>query len=616
MEPDIRRLHSCPPPPLDDDGGDDDEDDGDVGLEEVGFGGFSVVVSCSPLSSPRSTEPITKPAPPQPSYSFNHPVEQSQPVSIVTSGAHRGQLDVIGQSCITSLHLGNGYSKQEHDCSSSLEGASSPKEETGFADFTVFTDQAAHPWCCGFSPIGSTEQWGGKAEGVNVSKKVCDPGQDSEPGSHCALKGKGDVYTTFRHCEEREPSQDHHQPQGAAAAFDFQPAESHLWEEGKPVDYWKESGHCLDEPEDYREPREEIFSNVLQAFSMYDTASEDLGSFGDDFSFEGVSAEPNVSSLTSHEDQTDWDRTDDEDEELGNYQFSDSVNNSLEDVRQSEARNALHLCKQSTTQETPAASSLCGLHFRSVANPECQQDQAHADVRVDNSGSLPASDSFADFCSAPTQEDGHGSWVEFKEQRSQQDSENCTRLVEKRADEDSEEEQAGQCGSVRRNSCQVGETSAVGAKVNLSVLIFNIYFVLTRPHCCTVFSSYFWTFSQSQWSQLPIMRSCSALMLCFTPSTFLRGRRRQKQNRAVVNGKDNTSKRSTKDFCHLKCYLTFLTIVKDAERPVVATAGHSQCDRPPVSVEGLPYEQDSAQLPWSGLKEYCELDYCVIFIIM
>ncbi|XP_053731072.1 aftiphilin isoform X1 [Synchiropus splendidus] len=42
------------------------------------------------------------------------------------------------------------------------------QEETGFADFTVLTEEASHSWCCGFSPVA--EQWSnetGKAHRLN-----------------------------------------------------------------------------------------------------------------------------------------------------------------------------------------------------------------------------------------------------------------------------------------------------------------------------------------------------------------------------------------------------------------------------------------------------------------
>ncbi|KAE8281060.1 Aftiphilin [Larimichthys crocea] len=150
MEPDIMPLHPSTPPPLDDDGDGETESDED---EFGDFGGFSLGVSCSPLSFADSTDSSSslrqpsstiKPATHQPNSSFNHPVKQSQPTSSVNSG-----------------------------------------EETGFADFTVFTEQAAHPWCCGFTPLDSTEQWDGKAAGTNSSNRLGDVEQevimDSEP---------------------------------------------------------------------------------------------------------------------------------------------------------------------------------------------------------------------------------------------------------------------------------------------------------------------------------------------------------------------------------------------------------------------------------------------------
>ncbi|XP_026212197.1 aftiphilin isoform X2 [Anabas testudineus] len=496
MEPDIIPLHSSSPPPLDDDN-DEDDDDGEVGSheDEFGdFGGFSAVVSCSPLSFANSAEPPSslrqpspKPATYQPYYSFNQPVEQLQPASSVQS-----QTDVEGQGCNAgpSLHLANGYAEREHTSATyytaSVEGVCSPKEETGFADFTVFTDQAAHPWCCGLSPVDSAEQWDGRVEGINLTDKICDPGQEiimnSEPRSHCAHKTKVNVCTKVKHCENidpalEEPSQDHHQPQDAAAALDFS------------FYNWRESGRSLAcnsletpeaqkdvESEEYREDREKSISNVPQTFSVYESPSEDPGSFCEDFSFEGVSAdlEPNVSSLTSQEDQTDLDKTDDEGEDQGNYRDSDSfVNDSIANLRQSEAEKGFHHCNQSATQETPATSNVCGVQSPSgkyteneISNFnhssfEHQRDQEHvqrADVRVQ---SLPPSDSFADFCSAPLQEDGDGAWAKFNDQKPQEESKTWTQFREQVSSlhidgdtEEEEEDRAGQYGLLRRNSCQ------------------------------------------------------------------------------------------------------------------------------------------------------------------
>lgn len=480
MEPDIMPFHSSSPPPLDDDG------DGEAGSEEDEFGDFSVGVSCSPPgftdptdspSSLRQTSPATKPATHQPNCSFNHPVEQSQPTSTVDSS--RGHMYDGDQDCDAEsrVHLTNGYSDRDHDSgthTASAVGVCSPREETGFADFTVFTEQAAHPWCCGFSPMSGREQWDGRGDGT-----ICDPGQeavimDSEPRSHCACKAKENVCTKGKHCERRDAasvqtSQEYHHPQAAAAALDFPPEEPHSGEEelGKPGDSHRgrfNSLHTTEVQEDEEsdgEDQEKSISAVPQTFSMYESASEDMASFCDDLSFECPSAdlEPNVSSLVSQGDQTDWDQTDDdEEEELGNDE------------------KGFHYSDQSATQETSATSkhSQPGTHTEDTFTDfkdcrfEHHRDQGYvqtADAAVQSLGNLPPSDSFADFCSAPTQADGEGSWVEFRDQRAQEEGKTWTQFREPvsslQTDGDTEEEQdrAGRCGVSRRNSCQVGDIS-------------------------------------------------------------------------------------------------------------------------------------------------------------
>ncbi|XP_032397009.1 aftiphilin isoform X1 [Etheostoma spectabile] len=509
MEPDIIPLHPSSPPPLDDDG------DGETGSEEDefgDFGGFSVEVSCSPLDltdptdspcSPRQPSTTTKPATHQPNFSFKYPVEQSQPMSTVDSGS---DINMEGQDCNAEscVHLTNGYSKRDHNSGTNIAsavGACSPMEETGFADFTVFTEQAAHPWCCGFSPIGSKEQWDSRGDGTNSSnslgEQICYPGQevvmDSEPRSQCECKAKENVCTKVKHCEKRDaalvqPSQDHHQPQEAAAAgLDLPPGELNYGEEGlgEPGDRQTEERHSfnsLQTPEvqedgvsdEDGEDRGKSTSTVPQTFSVYESASEDLASFCDDLSFEGPSEdlEPNVSSLVSPKDQTDWDQTDDdEEEELGNHRHSGCFfNSSMANLRQSKAEKGFHYCNPSATQETSATSnqSQPGTHTEDEDFEDCSfehhRDHGHvqtADAVVQSLGHLPPSDSFADFCSAPTLEDGEKSWAEFKDQRAQEEGKTWTQFREPvsslQTDGDTVEEQdrAGQYGVSRRNSCQV-----------------------------------------------------------------------------------------------------------------------------------------------------------------
>ncbi|XP_070697403.1 aftiphilin [Pempheris klunzingeri] len=505
MEPDVIPLHSSSPPPLDDDG------DGETGSEEDefgDFGGFAVGMSCSPTGFANSTDsppslrypsPTTKPATHQPKCSFNHPVEESQTTSAVNSESSRGQIYVEGQDCNAESHVHfiNGYSERDANSrtpTASAVGACPPREETGFADFTVFTEQAAHPWCCGFTPLDSTEQWDDRVNGTNSSnglgERISDPGQevimDSEPRSHCAYKAKENL-CTIEHCEKRDaalvqPSQDHHRPQEAPAALDFPSEEEEEKEFGKPGDSQKErrlSCNSLQntemqedgEAEEDREDREESISTLPQTLSVYESVSEDLASQCDDLSFEGPSAdlEPNVSSLASQDDKADWDQTDDEDEEVGRHMHSDSfVNTSTANLRQSKAEKGFHYCDQSATQETSATSnqSQSGTHTEDTfadfrdCHFEPRSGQGHT-ADAGSSGNLPPSDSFADFCSAPTREDGEESWAEFKDQRAQEEGRAWTQFREQvsslQTDGSTEEEQdrAGQHGVSRRYSCQV-----------------------------------------------------------------------------------------------------------------------------------------------------------------
>ncbi|XP_077350972.1 uncharacterized protein LOC144000985 [Festucalex cinctus] len=165
-----------------------------------------------------------------------------------------------------------------------------PEEEVGFADFAVFAEQAAHPWCCGFT--GATTPSNGLREARDVV-------MDSEPRS---------------------------------------------------------SRHRLD--------------LRTQDAPRISPASEEQ----DSVSFEGPSedSEPNVSSLASHEDHTD----DDNDDLM------------VEDGR-------------------------------SASQGTCPTSKQPSQFLSDNSEGLPGlppSESFADFCSAATQQDGGEKWDDFKDQ--------------------------------------------------------------------------------------------------------------------------------------------------------------------------------------------------------
>ncbi|XP_041644662.1 aftiphilin [Cheilinus undulatus] len=485
MEPHILSLYSSAPPPLDDDG---DE----AGSEEDKFRDFrefSVGESCAssgfddsttPPPRLRYSSPEVKLASHQPSCSSNHPVDEYTPTSTVISGSG---MDVEKQGCDAEshVHLTNGYSERDFNSAVSAGDASSPCEETGFADFTVFTEQAANPWCCGFTPLVGMEE---KTFSNSLGKQICDPEQEiimeSEPRSYCKLKAKENV-CTIKHCEKRDaalmqPSQDQQQPQeAAAAALDFPSEPPHSGEKdlGHPedirdsLDYLSTTGMQEDgEPDEGREDQEKSFSILSQTFSMCGSVSD--ASFCDDFSFECPSAdlEPNVSSLGSPDDQTDWDQTDDE-EELENFQLDSLSNNTANPMDPNTGKGSQYL-DQSAPQETSATSQseshtedkFADFKDSGFAPHRKQGHVQTADAGVQLLGNLPPSDSFADFCSAPTRESWEESWADFKDLGAQEECKTWTQSQEQvsslKRDWDTEEEQdrEGQCVETKRNSYQ------------------------------------------------------------------------------------------------------------------------------------------------------------------
>ncbi|XP_005733767.1 aftiphilin isoform X4 [Pundamilia nyererei] len=441
MEPNIIPLHSSSLPLMDDDG------DGEVASEEDEFKDFSVGMSCSPLNFADATEspssfrppsPTSEPATHQPSCSSNGAGEQSQPTSEVKLESGKAQMDV-GQedyNAEPSLHLTNGFAESEHNSGAhtSSVGGRSPVEETGFADFTVFTKQAGHPWCCGFSPLANAEQEDARVKGTNstFSEQIHESGEDfimeSEPRYHCAHKEKQNISTEIREKRDAalvQPSQVHHQPQEAAGNWSFPSEEEEL---DKPWDSQRERRNSFNSLQTSEVQDDGDAEEIFQTCSMHEPMSEDLASFSDDLSFEVASAdlEPNVSSLASQDDQTDWDQFD-EDEDLGNCRHSDSFGNSnVTNLNQTESDRDIHHYEY-PTQENSATSkqSQSGTNLQdrfadftdsSFEHHRPQEDRQTADAGVQILGNLPLSDSFADFCSAPTQEDEEGSWAEFNDQ--------------------------------------------------------------------------------------------------------------------------------------------------------------------------------------------------------
>ncbi|KAM4729564.1 aftiphilin isoform 2-T4 [Anableps anableps] len=376
MEPDVMPLPSYSPPPLD-----ADSDDG-VGSEEDEFGDFSTGRGCSPLGHADVMEPVSH----QPDPSFNRLAEQAQHTAAEEAGSRNPD---------SSLHYWNGQAGEDPQ-PGALSGSS--VEETGFADFTLFTEQAGHPWCCGF-----TEQRGGR-----VDERECDAGREvvmeSEPRSQHVCKANGGDCEK-RHAALVQPPQDHRRPQEDEGNIRFGPAEEKLNIPGKTP------ALAAEEP------------------------AADRASCRDGRRLEGASAEleANVSSLTSQHDQSDWEQVDDEEE-------------IPEDCGDSDAPRC------NATQETSATS--CQPHTREKRacfadiNAEGHGEPVEAaDTGVRSLGTLPPSDSFADFCSAPTQDDEGGpTWADFTDRSGPADGRTWT---------EHREPVDGQDGVTRMKRCQV-----------------------------------------------------------------------------------------------------------------------------------------------------------------
>ncbi|MEQ2298651.1 hypothetical protein AMECASPLE_007511 [Ameca splendens] len=418
MEPDVMPLPSYSPPPLD---GDSDDE---VGSEEDEFGDFSVGGVCSPLGHPdvtepppffKQTSPIDKPATHLLSPSFNHLAERTQHTPSEESGNCNPE---------SSLHPGSV--------------ASCSVEETGFADFTLFTEQVGHPWCCGF-----TEQWDGKVEEGNhsVDEHIPDSGREvvmeSEPRSQHVCKANGGVCVENKHCEKRNATlvqtpQDHRGSQKEKANIHFGSAEERL-----------------------NIPRNT--PTFPQTITVEGSASDDRASCHNELSLEGASAElePNVLSHTSQDGQTDDAKLSVMMENCGN---SDSlVSSSMADLGLSQSEMVVSHCN--ATQETSATScqphsgthtqEKC-THFIDINTEHHREPVETADTGVQSLGTLPPSDSFADFCSAPVQDGEEGpTWADFTDQRAPAVGRTWREPVNEDKWEESEED-----GVTRINRCQ------------------------------------------------------------------------------------------------------------------------------------------------------------------
>lgn len=399
------------------------------------FWAFSFGVPSDSPSSFKLPPPTVKPATHQPNCSFNQTVMQSRTTLSVNLGSERGRIDIEGQdykaeSCV---HLTNGYYNSGTPTASAVD-VCSLREETEFADFTVFTEQVVHPWCCGFS---SAEKLEGR--GINSLNRPGEHTHNSQQDICVDAQLRPQDCTEVRHCEKRDetlvlPTQDHHQqPQETAEALVFPSDDPYLVAEGSDRDNQVCRRQSFDtfqtlEIQEDGGLQEDRVNSVWQTCSVYDSVSEDLLSCCDNLSFDGPSAdlEPNVSSLGSEE-QTDWDQSEDG-EAAGNWE---EAQDNIEELTQSKTEKDFQLIDPSASQETlvTANQPQSGTHtedkFADFSDCTLDFHREPGDVPTGDEGililgTLPSSDSFADFCTANTQDDGEGSWSEFKDLKVQE----------------------------------------------------------------------------------------------------------------------------------------------------------------------------------------------------
>lgn len=380
MEPADLIPSKSSPPPLDGVG----HEKGSAEEELRAFEQVSVGASCSPpglIDSPDSPSSLRQPSPPiksdthQASCNFNLPVKQPQPSFSMNSGSGRDGRDKEHQALKVEsfVQLTNDY-RSADTCIVSAANTRLPREELGFADFTVFTEQTVHHWCCGFTPSGNPETLDSGLERRNSSnspvERAYNPGQavsrDSELSPRSS-KAKEKDCTIIRPWYEgdaavAQPSQDQHQPQETALTL--------------------------------------VLPFVKPYFEKEEPEQNDLTCKGS-------------SSKTSEVQEDEGDQSA-RGEEPGT---SHSVKSSTVKSTQPKTEEDLQHLVSSETQENPATSSQLqsGTHSEEDAL-ESRREPAHvhtANAAVLILGTLPPSDSFADFCAAPVREDGENLWAEF-----------------------------------------------------------------------------------------------------------------------------------------------------------------------------------------------------------
>ncbi|CAL9687862.1 unnamed protein product [Knipowitschia caucasica] len=349
---------------------------------------------------------------------LNHPVELAQPSSTLSAKSIDEQ---------TACAAGNAEICSHYGDKGSILNACFLSNETDFADFSVFGEQAAPAWCCGLTGAdfwdereGMTAEKGLRHSFIGSEEDVI---LDSEPKS-CAITSAGNI-CTINHCEKINKSSQEFKSIKPYCQMEW--CELGDKTTDNSCESRKERKHSfnlsflrtskeaeLREESGKKEKSVSTLSKPEGLYNFVENVSCDDGSSQD----EPSDFEPNVSSLASQDDtDTDEYQTDDE-EELRNYRLSRSFCNSdfiWCNTLHSDVDAGLFYQVHSAAQECSATSGLIEYKEHSekertskVVDLDLEHNMSHVQLtegEVHSLQGLPPSDSFADFCSAPSQED-------------------------------------------------------------------------------------------------------------------------------------------------------------------------------------------------------------------
>lgn len=289
----------------------------------------------------------------------------------------------------------------------------------GFADFTVFTEQTVHHWCCGYTPSGYPEKLDSELKQRNSSnspvERAYNPGQavfeDSELSPHSS-KAKEEDCTIIRHLQEvdaavAQPSQDQQQPQETAVTL--------------------------------------VLPYVKPYFEKEEPDQNDLTCRGSSYKTSEVQEDGGEQSVQG--------------EEPGNSQSGTAVKS----PRPKTEEDLQHFISSETQENSATFPQLqSGTHGEDeISDAHCSLESQRDPTQVQRAnatvlilGTLPPSDSFADFCAAPVQDDGENLWAEFLDRKEQGFKTVWTREHARHVPAE-EEDQVERHGVTEKASCQV-----------------------------------------------------------------------------------------------------------------------------------------------------------------